>query len=79
MVVTAHELLQSWDITDPANPGQLGEPVAAHTLSITSVGFSAVAHAMVTASEDGTVQLTKRNFSPARSVGSSRSGTGQGL
>lgn len=57
MVVTTNESVQSWDIGNPAHPVPLGEPVAAHGLSVRDIEFSSDDRTMITSGEDGGIQL----------------------
>lgn len=57
LVLIANETIQSWDISNPERPVKLGEPVALHTLSLGTIGFTADGHTMITTSNGDTVQL----------------------
>lgn len=48
---------EGWDISDPAHPVRLGEPVVAHTAGIRSISFTADSRTMLTTGRDGAVQL----------------------
>jgi len=46
-----------WDLTDPAPPRRLGDPLTGHTGSVLSVAFAADGRTLATASADDTVLL----------------------
>jgi len=46
-----------WDLTTPAQPHRLGQPLTGHTDSVTSVAFSPDGRTLTTASADTTARL----------------------
>ncbi len=46
-----------WNLTDPAHPAPLGQPLQGHTNAVTSVAFSPDGHTLASASRDATVRL----------------------
>jgi WD40 repeat protein len=46
-----------WNLTDPAHPGPLGQPLTCHTNSVNSVAFSRDGHTLASGSADATVRL----------------------
>jgi len=49
--------VQLWDLTDPAHPTPLGQPLTGHTNAVTSVAFSPDGHTLASASSDHTIRL----------------------
>ena len=46
-----------WNLTDPAHPASLGQPLTGHTAAVTSVAFSPEGHTLASGSDDHTVRL----------------------
>ncbi len=46
-----------WDLTDPAHPAPLGQPLTGHTSPVSGVAFSPDGHTLASGSFDGTVRL----------------------
>ena len=46
-----------WDVTDPARPRRLGDPLTGHTGAVSAVAFAPDGHTLATASCDETVLL----------------------
>jgi len=46
-----------WNVTDPAHPTPLGQPLTGHTNFVNSVVFSPDGHTLATSSNDNTVRL----------------------
>jgi WD40 repeat protein len=46
-----------WDVTDPARPRRLGDPLTGHTTAVMSVAFTPDGNTLVTANLDETVLL----------------------
>jgi WD40 repeat protein len=49
--------IRLWNLTDPAHPAPLGEPLTGHTNAVTSVAFSPDGHTLASGSQDDTIQL----------------------
>jgi WD40 repeat protein len=49
-----------WDVTDPANPRRLGDPLKGHPVAVGSVAITADGSLMATCGDDGTVILWDR-------------------
>ena len=46
-----------WNLTDPAHPAPLGQPLTGHTNGVSSVAFSPDGHTLASGSVDTTVRL----------------------
>jgi WD40 repeat protein len=46
-----------WNLTDPAHPAPLGQPLHSHTNAVHSVAFSPDGHTLASGSADATVRL----------------------
>ena len=46
-----------WDVTDPARPRRLGDPLTGHTDAVSAVAFAPDGRTLATASDDQTVLL----------------------
>jgi WD40 repeat protein len=46
-----------WEVSDPARPRRLGDPLTGHTGGVTAVAFAPDGHTLATASADETVLL----------------------
>jgi WD40 repeat protein len=54
---SADGTIRLWDITDPARPRPLGQPLAGSTAAVDRVAFSPGGHTLASGSFDGTVRL----------------------
>jgi WD40 repeat protein len=50
-----------WDVTDPARPRPLGQPLTGSTAAVYSVAFSPGGHTLASGSADGTIRLWNLN------------------
>ena len=53
----AIDTVRLWDLTDPAHPAPLGQPLTGHTDAVFSVAFSPDGHTLASGSGDHTVRL----------------------
>jgi WD40 repeat protein len=51
-----------WDVTDPAHPRQLGQPLTGSSTEVNSVAFGPDGHTLASASIDGTTRLWNLNI-----------------
>jgi len=49
--------IRLWDVTDPAHPRPLGQPLTGSTAEVYSVAFSADGHTLASGNADGTIRL----------------------
>ena len=49
--------MRLWNLTDPAHPEPLGQPLYGHTARVTSVAFSPDGHTLASGSGDDTIRL----------------------
>ena len=54
---SADDTVRLWNLTDPAHPGPLGQPLTGHTDTVCSVAFSPDGHTLASGSADDTVRL----------------------
>ena len=53
----ANGTIQLWDVTDPADPRALGQPLTGSTAAVDSVAFSPDGHSLASGDGNGTVRL----------------------
>jgi WD domain, G-beta repeat len=51
------ETVRLWNLTDPAHPGPLGQPLTGHSNAVESVAFSPDGHTLASGSLDHTIRL----------------------
>ena len=49
--------IRLWNVTDPAHPTQIGQPLTGPTSGVDSVAFSPDGHTLAAGSDDGTIWL----------------------
>ena len=49
--------IRLWDVTDPADPRPVGQPLTGSTVAVDSVAFSPDGHTLASGSDDGTTRL----------------------
>ena len=54
---SADDTVRLWNLTDPAHPAPLGQPLTGHTNAVTRVAFSPDGHTLASGSRDDTVRL----------------------
>jgi WD40 repeat protein len=54
-----------WNVTDPAHPSPLGQPLIGHTDTVFAVAFSPDGHTLATGSADHTVRLSEMEYRPS--------------
>jgi WD40 repeat protein len=78
----ADDTVLMWDVTDPARPHRLGDPLTGHTDAVAAVAFAPDGHTLATGSDDHTVllwDLSGLNALQADPIGRACSRTGHGL
>ena len=51
------DTIRLWNLTDPAHPSPLGQPLTGHTGTVFSVAFSPDGHTLASGSTDNTIRL----------------------
>jgi WD40 repeat protein len=59
------QTLRLWNLTDPAHPAPLGQPLTGHTRYVNTVVFSLDGHTLASGSYDQTIRLWEMNLDQA--------------
>jgi WD40 repeat protein len=62
---SADRTVRLWNVTDPAHPAPLGQPLTGHTKEVNAVVFSPDGHTLATGSSDQTIWLWGMNVNGA--------------